>query len=148
MKKLTCKIAGALSVLVLASVIVGASAGSPEFSLFASPSAQWISPAQLAHYSVSVRAAEGFAGDVLLRCRPNSQLITCSVLPKVVHVGPGAWPTPEILMLASASAGTPIGKYSIEIIGSALPAVTGGTQGENKVTVTLGVLPVVDPPKE
>jgi hypothetical protein len=51
-------------------------------------------------------------------------------------------------MLASAGAGTPIGKYSIEIIGSALPAVTGGTQGENKVTVTLGVFPVVDPPKE
>jgi hypothetical protein len=51
-------------------------------------------------------------------------------------------------MLASAGAGTPSGTYSIEIIGTALHIVTGGTQGENKVAVMLGVLPIANPPKE
>jgi hypothetical protein len=147
MKKLTGKIAVALSVLVLASAVVVASAGSSEFSLFASPSSQWITPPQVAQYRVEVKGAEGFSGDVLLGCRSSSPLIACSILPKVVHVDPGAEPAPEILMLASAGAGTAFDTYYIHIIGTALPIVSGGTQAQSETTVTLRVMPV-DPPTD
>jgi hypothetical protein len=148
MKKLTGKIACALSVLVLASAIVVASVGSPGFALFASPSSQWITPPQLAQYRVQVKGAEGFSGDVLLGCRPSSPLIACSILPRVVHVDPGAGPAPEIMMLASAGAGTAFDTYYIKITGTALPIVGGGTQPQSETTVTLRVLPVVDPPTD
>jgi hypothetical protein len=148
MRKFTWKVAGALSVLVVASAIVVAWAGAPEFSLFASPSVEWVTPIQLAHYRVEVKPAEGFSGDVSLSCRPDSRLITCSVLPNIVHVGPGDRPSPEILMLASAGAGTAFGTYSIQIIGTALPILGGDTLGGNETTVTLKVIPVVDAPTE
>ena len=150
MKKLTCKIAGAMSVMALASAIVVASAvsaESPDFSLSASPSSEWITPVQLAQYRVAVKSLNGFSGDVLLRCRPNSALIKCSVLPSEVHVGPGESPTPEVLMLASAGAGTAFGTYSIQIIGNTFP-VMAEAGGQNIATVTLRVIPIVDPPNQ
>jgi hypothetical protein len=148
MKKLTWKIAGAMFVLALASAIVvasAASAESPDFSLSASPSSEWITPVQLAQYRVAVKSLNGFSGEVLLRCRPNSALIKCSVMPSEVHVGPGESPTPEVLMLASAGAGTAFGTYSIQIVGNTLPVATDAA-GRNIATVTLRVIPIVTPP--
>jgi len=153
MRKHSFKVAAALSVLLLASAIVVASVESPEFSLAASPSGQTITPNQLARYTVDVRSLDGFSGEVLLGCHPNSPLISCRVMPNVVHICDEGCeiPTPEILMVAwpgGPAAGIATGKYSIQITGNALPIAYGDTQGTNRTTVSLTVLPIVGPPNE
>jgi hypothetical protein len=148
MKKHSLRVPVALSILLLASAAVVASAGSAPFSLVASPRTVGILPTQTAFYRVELRSIEGFSGNVLLYCRPTSPLIRCRLSHEVVHVGGEgqAILIPEIWMMASAGAATPIGVYPIQITGQSLPFAVDTLRDISRTTVQLIVHPVVDPP--
>jgi hypothetical protein len=149
MRKNNWKIVCSLSVLLLASAAVAA-IGLPAFSLTASPLGQVIHPFQIAQYRLEIKRFNGFSGTVALSCRPSSPNISCVVSPSVVAVAAegSETPVPEILMLATPNPGTPaLGKYSIQISGTALPRSVDGDLTSN-TTVSLIVVPLVDPPSE
>jgi hypothetical protein len=150
MRKHSLKIASLLSALVLASaMVVVASVGSPGFILSASPRSEAINSAHLAHYRVELKSLEGFSGNVALGCQASSPFITCRILPNLVHVGgeEAGSATPEILMLASPTTGSPVGRYSIRISGTEVPITAGHSPASSATAVTLYVLPV-DPPSQ
>jgi hypothetical protein len=139
-------------VFLLASAAVAASMiGLPDFYLTASPSGQVIHPFQIAQYRLELKPLNGFSGTVALSCRPSSPDISCVVTPSVVAVAAegSETPTPEILMLATPNPGTPaLGKYSIRISGTAFPRSVGDGDRTGHTTVSLMVVPLVDPPSE
>jgi len=136
MKKKTWTILAGLALLVVASVIAMA-AGSPGYTLTASPSLEGIVPPQTANYNVTISAFNDWAGGVALSCRSNSPNIQCSVSQHLVVFHRdliGGIQTKQVTLIAHAASGTPAGTYQIEVFGNA-------AEMSSSTTVELVVFP-------